>query len=360
MKLENIVKMFVPAVFAANTAYAIEAAKVATPEEIVAVRKINNNVPRDVPVSKNNEEDWSKQEDLMTSGKVRVLIEPVADQSGYCIIGLDGFPQVYDLSRVDKRAKNGKLAEEELILNLAEKDPAKRFYFPCDRKAEVPKPTIPVSPTPITPEPTKELPSLTFSAGAGYVQIWGNEDATYGHSGILRGGKLHLTVQRSDVKGWYWGGTAMGYYGEGSNSVDINVPATEGPLAGQLAMIGKNDYTLEQFGIGVGSMFGYMFNFENKGRFGLGLELEHGFMYDRVTREFMESSAHYINGNLVEGTTISNNSDDADTQFYTYLMPGLRAKFPFVCLNLAGGFRTNFSDVDGMINAGIAYCPNKE
>ncbi len=97
-----------------------------------------------------------------------------------------------------------------------------------------------------------------------------------------------------------------------------------------------------------------------KGLFGIGLELENGIMHDWVTRELTESSAHYINNNMVEGTNISNLSDNTETSFYGYGMGGLRIKLPYACLNISGGVRTNLDNFNGMFGAGAAYCPNKE
>ncbi|MDO8510780.1 MAG: hypothetical protein Q7S55_01295 [Nanoarchaeota archaeon] len=372
MKLENIVKagIFSALVAASNDAYAQEA-KTATPQEIIDVTKINDNAT-DVDVD--NKDDWNQQKKLIEGGYATVLIQSVEDKPGLCVMGLNGFPQIYDKDYKDARAASDNIIEpEERILNLAEQNRENRFYFPCDRKAETPKqnpptPTTPTTPiTPIVPGPvpkpvpeiSKKLPFLIFSPGASYIQIWGAEDATYDNSGILHGASLSLTVQPSFTN-WYFGGRFSGYGNASSTSVDIDVPATEGPLAGQLVMKGKNDYSLENFGIGAGSIVGYMIPIDKKGRWGIGLELEHGIMHDRATREFMESSAHYINDNLVEGTNISNHSDDADTQIYGYLTPGLRIKFPFVCGTFSSGIRTDLSDVHRMFSAGIAYCPNKE
>ncbi len=356
MTIENKLRsiMLGAAIFAASNIASANEAKIATPKEIASVTGRNDNATN---VSKKDQEDWYQQKKLINTNQTKVLIELVLGKPSYCNIGLDGFPQKYNLP-ADKRTLDGKLEKAEWIVNLSETNPANTFYFPCDRKAEAPKPT---TPTPITPEPTTEekLPFLLFSPGASYLQIFTAEDETYGFGGNLQGGSLSLTVQ-PNFTNWYWGGRILGYYGSGSNSVDLNAPATEGPLAGQLVMRGKNDYSLEQFGIGLGSMAGYMIPFDKKEPWGIGLELEHGIMRDLTTRKFGESSAQYINGNLVEGTNISNNSDDTDTAFSGYATFGLRLKLGPVCLIPAGGFRTDFSNVDGMFSAGAAYCPNKE
>ena len=362
MRLENIVKIVVPAFFAANTAYANEA-NLANQKEIGEIININDHA---TGASQNNKDDWDKQKRLITEGYATVLIEPVQDKSGYCVVGLDGFPQKYDLP-ADKRTNDKELEKSERILNLSESNPENKFYFSCDRKVEVPKiaPATPITPTPIVPETPKaktlpeKLPFLMFSPGASYLQIFAAEDKTYGFDGNLYGGSLSLTVQPSYTN-WYGGGRFSVYGNSSSKSEDITVPTTEGLLAGKLVLQGKNDYHLGHFGIGIGAMFGYMIPFDKKGKFGLGLELEPGFIHDRVTREFKESSAHYIQGNLVEGTNISNHSDDNGTQVYGYGMGGLRLKLPYICINLSGGARTDLNGIQGMFSAGVAYCPNKK
>ena len=357
MKLDDLVKtMIVPAVFAANTAYATEA-KVATPEQIANVIQTNDST--DILVSQNNVDDWHQQRNLIDNNQATVLIQPVQDKPGYCEVGLDGFPQKYD-PPADKRTKDGKLEKSEMILNLSEPHRAKQFYFPCDLKAETPKPNVPNGV--VIPQKTeeKDLPSLTFSPGAGYLQIFTAADEKYNFAGDLYGGSLFLNVQPSFTN-WYWGGRFLGYGNVSSATENIEVPAAEGPLDGQLVMRGVNDYSLESLGIGIGSTFGYMIPLGEKGLFGIGLELENGIMHDWVTRELTENSAHYINNNIVEGTNISNPSDNTETSFYGYGMGGLRIKLPYACLNISGGIRTNnLNNVYGMFGVGAAYCPNKE
>ena len=308
MKLETIVKtgIFSALVAASDDANAQEA-KTATPQEIIDVTKINDNAAN---VNADNKDDWNQQKKLIESNNAIVLIQPVKDKPGLCVMGLNGFPQIYDKDYKDARAASDNIIEpEERILNLAEQNRENRFYFPCDRKAETPKPA-PIAPAPIVPKPVpgkKELPFLIFSPGASYMLISGTEDATYDNNGIIHGASLSLTVQPSFTN-WYFGGRFSGYGNASSTSADINVPASEGPLAGQLVMRGKNDHALENFGIGAGSIVGYMIPIGKKGKmegYGVGLELEHGFMHDWVTREFTESSAHYINGNKLEGTETS-------------------------------------------------------
>lgn len=354
MKLDDLIKtMIVPAVFTVNTAYATEA-KNATPEQVANVIQTNDST--DILVSQNNVDDWHQQRNLIDNNQAAVLIQPIQDKSGYCEVGLDGFPQKYDLP-ADKRTKDGKLEKAEMILNLSEPNRAKQFYFPCDLKAETPKLNGVSDPKLQTEE--KDLPSLTFSPGAGYLQIFTADDDQFDFAGNLYGGSLFLNVQPSFTN-WYWGGRFLGYGNASSATKNIEVPAAEGPLAGQLVMRGVNDYSLESLGIGIGSTFGYMIPFDEKEQFGIGLELENGIMHDWVTRKLTESSAHYINNNIVEGTDISNHSDNTETSFYGYGMGGLRIKLPYVCLNLSGGVRTNLDNVYGMFGSGAAYCPNKE
>ncbi|MEK6809772.1 MAG: hypothetical protein AABY40_03795, partial [Nanoarchaeota archaeon] len=150
MRLENIVKMIVPAVFTANTAYANEA-KVATPTEIASVIMSNDSAS---DVTEGNKQDWDQQKRLIQDGYAVVLIEPIEAKPGYCEVGLDGFPQKYDLP-ADTREKDGELRKAELILNLGENNPENKFNFPCDLKAETPKKNQTAA-MPIIPE----LPSL--------------------------------------------------------------------------------------------------------------------------------------------------------------------------------------------------------
>ena len=332
-------------------------AQEATEEQITYI--IETNEYPHLLMDQDSLQDWYQQKKLINGNGATVLIQPVQGKPGYCVAGLNGKPQLFSV--LDKRTNDDELEKSEWIVNLSKIDSDYQYNFLCDLKAEAPKPTAPVVPTtPISPDaPKVELPYLLFSPGASYLQIFATEDEIYNFGGNLRGGSLSLTVQRSDTD-WYWGGRILGYFGSGSNLIDINVPATEGPLAGQLVMLGKNDHALTHSGVGLGSIFGYMIPFDKEGRFGVGLELEHGFMLDFDNRKFTESSAHYIDGNVLEGSNISNHSDTIDMQLYTYLTPGLRFKFPVVCGTISGGARTDFSDVDGMINAGIAYCPNKE
>ena len=69
--------------------------------------------------------------------------------------------------------------------------------------------------------------------------------------------------------------------------------------------------------------------------FGFGLEGHTGVMHDWATGKFSESSAQYINGNLVEGTNISNHSDAIDTQLFMYNQLGLRFRISDLCFTKA-------------------------
>ena len=341
--------MIVPAVLAGNIAYANEAT-VATDEHIAGVMTTNNSA---TGASQNDKDDWNHQKELIESREVKVLIQPVKDKPGNCVIGLDGFPQKYELP-ADERTLDGELEKAEWIPNLSVQD-SNRFYFPCDLKAETPKP-IPPIPVPPVPEAPKLAP-LIFSPRVSYLRIWGAEDKTYGNSGILDGASLSVIIQPR-ITDWYFGGRVFAHGNRSSTFEDVNVPATEGPLAGQLTMQGRKDYSLETLGIGTGPLVGYTLVSDEKGRWGIGVELENGLMHDWVTRKFAENSAHYINGNKLEGSDTSNHTDNVSTGFYGYAMGGLRLKAPSICAILSGGARTDLDQVNGMFSVGIAYCPD--
>ncbi|MDP3699034.1 MAG: hypothetical protein Q8R47_05600 [Nanoarchaeota archaeon] len=354
MTIENIVrKIVVPLTFIANTAYAQEA-KVATPEQIVEVKKINNLAV----TSRDNDTDWLHQEQLIDSGKVTVLIQPVEEKPGYCIVGLDGFPQKYNLP-ADERTKDGKLEKAESILNLAEKDPSKKFYFPCDLKA------APETPNPI-PDPDAPLASTKkkssdgkLNVGVGYLYVGTAKDETTGFNGNMHGGSINLTYQPKKKLPYL--GIALSGYGNGSStSQDIAVPAADGPLAGKLVMKGSDEYSLQTLGLGLGLIVGGEVATNENNTFGFGLEGHAGVMHDWVTRKFGESSAQYVNGNLVEGTNISNHSDKTDTQFLMYNQVGARFRFGDFCLTPTVGLRTNFSAAYPIGGLNLGYCPRQE
>lgn len=358
MKLEKIVKAGIVSAVMGTSSGAYAQAREATSEEVGKVFRINDNTINETPsradpysvifVTEENKEDWYQQKKLINGAQATVLIQPAENKPGFCEYGLDGFPQKYD-PPADDRTKDGRLEKSEMIPNLAEQNPKNRFYFPCDLKAEMPAPTIITVPGSTV---EKEVPNGTFNVGAGYLNVFTAEDETYNFFGNMNGGSIFLAYQPR-LSNWYFGAEALGYGNSSSTSVDLESSAADGPLAGQLVLKGRNDYSLETFGIGTSGIFGYQFKY-------VGLELHNGIMHDWTTQKFTESSAQYINGTIVEGTDISNHSDNTETKFYGYTELGLRIKLPYVCITPTFGLRTDFSEVYPLGGASAGYCPNQE
>ncbi|MEK6939346.1 MAG: hypothetical protein AABX31_01330 [Nanoarchaeota archaeon] len=359
MKLENIVKtgIFSALVSASTDVYA--QAQKATPEQIIELKRIQNTAT-DVK-NRDNDIDWYHQEKLIDSGKATVLIEPVSGQAGYCFMGLDGFPQKYDLP-ADEREKDGELRKAEMILNLSEKDPAKKFYFPCDLKA----PETLTNPDPlVVPGPkTTKNPWKNGKLGVGIgPQIMGTakDEATQSY-GTLHGASIQLTYTPSEKK-LPWLGVALSGVGNWSGiDQDLEVPAADGPLAGKLVMKGKDEYRLQIIGLGLGFIVGGEIYANDKNTFGFGLETNSGIVYEWATHKFGESSAQFINGNLVEGTDISNHSDVVEKNISLYNQLGARLRFGDFCLTPLGGLKLNLSNLKpyGMGGWNLGYCPRQE
>ncbi|GEM_PF-4427338 len=358
MKLENIVKtgIFATALAVSGNVYATDA-QVATPEQIIVLKQ-KNNIATSTP---KNELDWLSQQKLIDSGKVTVLIEPVKGQPGYCYMGLDGFPQKYDLP-ADPREKDGELRKAEMILNFAEKDPAKKFYFPCDLKAEPDTPPVPNPNAPIVPGPngTGKKSKGKFGVSAGYLVMGTAKDPETESNGVLHGAITQLTYTPSG-KRLPWIGVALSAAGNWSGlDTDLERPAVDGPLAGKLVMKGANQFSYQPLSLGVGIVVGGEVYANEKNTFGLGIEGLTMLMHDWEHHKFGENSAQYINGNMVEGSDISNHSDRIDHNLFISNQIGLRLRFGEFCLTPSVGFRTNFAAIYPTGAATLGYCPKQE
>ena len=354
MKLENIVKtgIFATTLAVSGNLYATEA-QVATPEQIKVVKQ-KNNIAISTP---KNEKDWRYQEQLIDSGKVTVLIKPVKGQPGYCYMGLDGFPQKYDLP-ADPREKDGELRKAEMILNFAEKDPAKKFYFPCDLKASE-TPSVPDPDGPIVPGPkgTEKSSQGKFGVSIGYLAMGTAKDPETESKGVMHGGIVKLTYQ-FPKKGRPWVGAALAAAGDWSGiNQDLEGTATEGPLAGRLTMKGTNEFSYQPLSLGVGIVVGGEAYANEKNTFGLGIEGLSMLMHDWEHHKFGESSAQYIDGKIVEGSDISNHSDRIDHNLFMAHQLGLRLRFSNFCLTPSAGFRTNFAAIYPIGALSLGYCP---
>lgn len=331
-------------------------AQVATPEQIKVVKQ-KNNIAKSSP---KNKLDWSHQKRLIDSGKVTVLIEAVKGQPGYCYMGLDGCTQAYEEALCNKeRTKDGQLELGEYILNFAEKDPAKKFYFPCDLKAE-PTPINPGVPGPV--EKKNPWKNGKLGVGIGYQFMGAAKDEATKSDGTLHGASIQLTYTPSEKK-LPWLGVALSGVGNWSGAdQDLEVPAVDGPLAGKLVMKGKDEYRLQTIGLGLGFIVGGEVYTNEKNSFGFGLEANNGIVYEWATHKFGENSAQYINGNLVEGTDISNHSDLVETNISLYNQLGARLRFGNFCLTPVGGLKLSLSKLKpyGMGGLNLGYCPRQE
>lgn len=349
MSIKNTIKSgLVGLVLTASTNANADDARRATPEQIQVPVWTNSQASMQTTVNSDDKNDWGMQYKLIEGGAI-VLIEPVRGQPGSCFYGLDGFPQKYNFP-ADVRTSDLKLERSEMIVNLSETNPERQFYFPCN-----------ILPTPETPNTVyvpgpvveKEVPAGDVSVGVGYVMIKTPAEELYNFDGFLHGGKAWVHFQPKNAR-WYFGPEVMFYGNEGSATKGLEVPAVDGPLAGQLVMKGTNDYSLSLMGIGAGFTGGIMV--ANGEKFRFGLELQSGFMHDWMTRELTERSAHYINGMIVEGTDISNTTADAESNFNIYNAIALHPEFYGVGLTLGAGARTNFVGTpQPMVNAGISY-----
>lgn len=308
---------------------------------------------------------WSRVVNLIDSGKEVVLLQ----ENGKTYFGVDGVGQVLDKNHLQPSTENHKLDLSERIPNFTvpftEGTMPEDGHYAFDGLSKVPqeKQPVPKTYTPnivLVPGPAdvieKEVPSILISAGAGYLHLFAEKDEKYDFNGVLRGGKAFVTLHPRNTN-WYFGSEAMVYGSQSAAFEAIEVPAKDGPLAGQLVMKGTNEYSLSALGIGLGLVGGYLFRGE-EGELGIGIELYAGIMHDWVTKELTENSAHYINDHRVEGTNISNTTSDTESQVHAYSGLGFRLNWSDFCIIPYLGFRTNLSDsIPPMGGLSVGYCP---
>ena len=313
--------------------------------------------------------DWEKYLELIGADEEVV----VKQTDGKTYFGLDGWGQVLDPKHQQRSTENGVLDLSERIPNYTipkfsiEKPEDRHYAFmglpllqqepkqaePFEETYTVPVAIVPV-PGPVI---EKEVSAGEISIGAGYLQIYAASDEKYGFNGQLYGGKAWLTFQPRETN-WYFGPEIMAYGNSASAAQNVEIPAKDGPLAGELTLEGTNEYSLSVFGLGTGFISGYMV--AEKNNFGLGLELHSGIMLDLMARELTEKSAYYINGNLVEGTSISNTSADDETAVNMYTELGAKIKLSALCFGPAVGMRKDAGRVDPLYSMSIGYCPNRQ
>ncbi|MEK6853214.1 MAG: hypothetical protein AABX64_00875 [Nanoarchaeota archaeon] len=313
--------------------------------------------------------DWEKYLELIGADEEVV----VKQTDGKTYFGLDGWGQVLEPKHQQRSTENGVLDLSERIPNYTipkfsiEKPEDRHYAFlglpelqqepkqadPFEETYTVPVAIVPV-PGPVI---EKEVSAGEISIGAGYLQIYAASDEKYGFNGQLYGGKAWLTFQPRETN-WYFGPEIMAYGNSASAAQNVEIPAKDGPLAGELTLEGTNEYSLSVFGLGTGFISGYMV--AEKNNFGLGLELHSGIMLDLMARELTEKSAYYINGNLVEGTSISNTSADDETAVNMYTELGAKIKLSALCFGPAVGMRTDAGRVDPLYSMSIGYCPNRQ
>lgn len=362
MTIDKIVKNVIVAggiALNANNANAQEVkAQESTEEQFAEVIKSNDNAINDPysTVSPQNEEDWLHLKNVLNSSQVPILIQADPNYPGYCNVGGDGLIGVYDGKHINKkRTLDGKLEKVEFILNLSESDPHKKYLFPCDLEVEV-TPNIAIVHLPGN-EVEKEVPNGTFSPGVGYVHVFADPDQN-GSVAHLYGAEMSFTFQPRSSD-WYFGPFLSMYGNEASTSVPVNSAATDGPLAGQLVLRGENKHDVTIFGGALGFIVGGDLYHRQNG-FGLGLELSAALMPEWTTTEFTEKSAYFINGSVVEGTEISNSSDDREFNMYVSNRAGLRLEGPYFFVTPSLGFRTNFDSIDAMLGLTLGYNPESE
>ena len=344
-----------------NHAYAQEA-QVATPEQISKIRVVQNKAT--TSINRDNAEDWSHQEDLMLDPKETVLIQAVPDQPGYCIVAINGYTQVYDpkFKDIKRTGANTKIDLGERILNLAEKDPAKKFYFPCDLKAE--EPTAPTNPTtPNVPATKSKNPWKNGKLGVslGYQVMGTTPDQETEYNGVMHGAMLKLTYTPSEKKLPYIGIALSAAGGWSGLEKDLTGTATDGPLKDRLVMRGTNEFSYQPLSLGGGIVIGGEVYANEKNTFGFGLEGISMLMHDWESHKFGESSAQFIDGVMVEGSAISNSSDRIDHNTYLSHQIGLRLRGGEFCVTPSIGFRNSlaamsFNPMGGLT---IGYCPKQ-
>ena len=277
---------------------------------------------------------------LLGEGK-KLLIE--VDAKGL-YAGVDG----YDSSlRPFERSLDGRIDASEMLPN--HKDLSYHFPFAYLETRKVPE-MVEVD----IIEREKKVPILTASVGAGYTNVLTADDETYDFGGNLHGGNIFLTLQPRKTP-FYFGGR-FSVFGNGSSvEEEFDVAATEGPLAGEILAKNRNEYSLKHLGIGAEVIGGWQFSKY------VGLELSTGIMHDWETRELLESVARYNEGAAIVGLDETHTSSDTETKPYWPIQVGLRFKLPYdFCLIPSGGIRTDFSEVDGLLNANFGYCPKTE
>lgn len=308
--------------------------------------------------------DWDKFVELMNAGEPVVIKQ---DRNGKTYFGVDGWGQVLDREHQQLSTRNGELDLSERIPNYSIPYEARTkpvdAHYAWDGLPLLPNSNpddlliiVPVMPYAV-PGPEKEVAPGLWSFNVGYLHIFTPAEEQSGFSGQLFGGKAGLTFQPRQTN-WYFGPEVMVYGNESSAEQEFAVPATTGPLAGQLVMQGTAQPSLFNLGFGAGFTGGYML--ENDNHFGIGLELHSGIMVDLITRELLENSANYVNGVFLEGTDISNTTGDVEHKVDLYNGLGARVKFGEFCVTPEFAVRTNFNQIDPMYSVSLGYCPNQE
>lgn len=374
MTIDKIVKNVIVAggiALSANNANAQEVkAQEATEEQFAEAVKSNDEAINDPysTISPQNKEDWLRLKNVLNSSQVPILIQADPNYPGYCNVGGDGLIGVYDGKHINKkRTLDGKLEKVEFILNLSESDPHKKYLFPCDLEVEV-TPNLAIVHLPGN-EVEKEVPNGTFSPGVGYVHIFADPDQN-GSIAHLPGAELSFTFQPRSSE-WYFGPFATLYGNSNSETIPLSSAATEGPLAGQLVLKGENNYDVTIFGGALGFIVGGDLYHRQNG-FGLGLELSAALMPELTITEFTERSAYVVNCriiegkevcDLVEGSNVSNSSDDQEFNLYVSNRAGLRLEWPYFFATPSFGFRTNFDadrPLDAVLGLTVGYNPKQE
>jgi len=278
---------------------------------------------------------------LIGEGK-KLLVE--VDAKGL-YAGINGYDS--SLRPFERLSLDGKIDASEMLPNHA----GQSYHFPF---AYLETKKVPEMVEVDIIESEKKVPILTASVGAGYTNVLTADDETYDFGGNLHGGNVFLTLQPRKTP-FYFGGRFSVFGNASSAAEEFDVAATEGPLAGEILAKNRNEYSLKHLGIGLEVIGGWHFSDY------VGLELSTGIMHDWETRELLENVVRYDEGVAVVGLDETHTSSDTKTKPYLPIQIGLRFKLPYdLCLIPSGGIRTDFNDIDGLLNADFGYCPKTE
>ncbi len=307
--------------------------------------------------------DWNKL--LQLRSKYNIVLSPSEDGEGFHL-GLDCIGDVLDVDGQDKsvdRICNKELDDIERFRNYGKK--GKRGELNNEHYTFRGLGTLP-EPEPIKTEEPKEVkqepkvePEGKFTATFGPLlnQTPFTAEA-FGFDGRLYGGKFSLTFQPTGTD-FYFGGEVLGMGMVNEETKKTSVKAADGPLEDRLLGKGTADYNLGVVGVGLGAVAGHRSLFLDEKIFEVGLELNLGMLNYVIMKEITENSAHYLDGNKLEGSETNNSTSTTEIVPTFYGNLGVPLGIPHASLRLTpfGGLTGNEQGLGGFFGVTIGYSP---